>query len=752
MVQKRGYLLTAVLLCATLGGCGRGDDTGIQSSSTVAATVDFLIFPNPQPSLGTGDYDVVITNNAATPFNYTLTVTTTYGSVQTFTGTLANGASTTVSFEQLLPGGATVSLNNGGALGTLRLCASSASCTSSNDIAVSGSVANPSIELPRHQIDSTAYATAYYAAIDPLNERDTLAKFKAKNSFGTDCSPNGTTEFEVRFRDVIDLGYGRHLCVRGNTAAAGDTAAWVENFQVTAVPGQKYGPLNLEAVVTDDRRWHVGTNAIEYSQGPSGTGARFAKFYTFNPDGTRRLLVDLDGRGAKAMPVPCISCHGGHALPLTAAGLFPAIRTSARGDTLSRLQPLNVGTLDFSLIPPYRRADQEASLKAINQVVLCSYPRLGAAVDPEDTCRPASTNSEWSGTAAEMVKSWYGGNGMINLAFDDTFVPSNWTDATTGVTGSQNLYQTVVAPACRVCHVLRGNLNENGIDFTSYVRFADTDPSFGYNSRIKHHVFDRGNMPLALLKYEHFWESTAPTTLASFITGAMSGGSVLQPTRPVAKPGPDRTIVTGVAARLSAAESNNAVSYRWRITSANAANATLINANTIRPTFTSNVNGVYDVELIVSNGTTDSTPATLRIGSVTTLNDGAALLSFTDPADIRFSDIRTILQEPVTYGCTMSGCHTNPTVHPSGPPVYYGNYDRDGDADTDADDLHQFYLDVRARVNFTDIEASRILFRPSGHHHPGGLRPNFDTSVTPGSAGRGAYDIFLNWILHGAPE
>ena len=85
--------------------------------------------------------------------------------------------------------------------------------------------------------------------------------------------------------------------------------------------------------------------------------------------------------------------------------------------------------------------------------------------------------------------------------------------------------------------------------------------------------------------------------------------------------------------------------------------------------------------------------------------------------------------------------------------MYYSPYDRVGDGNpASAANDHQFYLDVRARINFTDVESSRLLFRPSGHHHPGDLIANFDTSVTPGNAGRGAYDIFLNWILNGAPE
>ena len=37
-----------------------------------------------------------------------------------------------------------------------------------------------------------------------------------------------------------------------------------------------------------------------------------AKFFNFDPrTGARQLTVDLDLRGEKAMPGPCITCHGG---------------------------------------------------------------------------------------------------------------------------------------------------------------------------------------------------------------------------------------------------------------------------------------------------------------------------------------------------------------------------------------------------------------------------------------------------------
>ena len=60
--------------------------------------------------------------------------------------------------------------------------------------------------------------------------------------------------------------------------------------------------------------------------------------------------------------------------------------------------------------------------------------------------------------------------------------------------------------------------------------------------------------------------------------------------------------------------------------------------------------------------------------------------------------------------------------------------------------------EVRSRINFTDIAASPLLRKPSGNHHKGLLVAGFNASAAPGDAARARYDLFLNWILNGAPQ
>ena len=341
------------------------------------------------------------------------------------------------------------------------------------------------------QTNTLAYAQAYYEAIDRMNDKDTLAKWKAANKFD---DPGGTKVTAV-FGDKRDLGYGRHMTARYDPSNR-TIAFLVENYVVN--PGEAYGysPLSLEAAVAQDARWRIGINAIEFSPGPKG-GASFAKFFNFNPQtGQRELMVDLDFRGAKAMPGPCITCHGGRGDRLKADGSFPLVQNSvsqAEGDVQAHLAPFEVDTLDFLNVPGFTKADQEDELKLMNLMVLCTYPSPSPSVDCDPSLlnakHPNANFGQWQGTsAAGLIKKAYGGDTMPNSAYKEPDIPDDWL-----IAGQSPLYRDVVVPACRMCHMLRGTGVESDIDFETYEKFR------GYVDRIKVHVFDRGNMPLAKL-------------------------------------------------------------------------------------------------------------------------------------------------------------------------------------------------------------------------------------------------------------
>jgi hypothetical protein len=589
------------------------------------------------------------------------------------------------------------------------------------------------------QTDTPEYSDAYYAAIDPGNAKDTLAKWKAANGFDTGTG----TQITVVFGDQRDLGYGRRMTARQNTD--GTLAFFVENYLVLRGIAYAYSHINLEAAIVRDQHSLLFVNAIEVSPGPAG-GASFAKFFNFDAvTGERVNEVDLDGRGTKAMPGPCITCHGGRGDALTppdASGKprFNLVRNEpsmARGDVLGRLNPFEVDAFDFASTPGFTRAEQEAALKTINRMILCSYPLPAPSSFPEDACRTLASGNQWQGTAATLIKAFYGGDGLPNPTYSDTFVPPSFVSA-----GQETLYKTVIVPSCRVCHIMRGTKEQSDIDFATFEKFV------GYADRIRAHAVDRGNMPLAKIVYDAFHNSNAPETLATFLEShgepaRDAGGALLKPGRPIADPGPDRVVRPG-ATPLSATGSLFSSTYAWSIVSGPngavpATGATLQDADTPKPTFNATADGTYLLSLVASNGSAQSPPKMLKLVVSSALSPA--------PSAIRFADIKSVMQKD--DACTE--CHS--AESPRRTPVFFTNDDRDGDGIVgSATDDAWFYAEVRSRINFTDIAASPLLRKPSGHHHGGSMRDGFDAGLPPGAPERASFDLFQNWILNGAPR
>ena len=606
------------------------------------------------------------------------------------------------------------------------------------------------------QVGAEEYAVAYYQAIDPGNDKDTLAKWKLANNIG--ATGPGHSEYKAIVGDQRDLGYGRSMTAHRNPD--GSMAFVVDNYLVGAYGG--YSPLNLDAAIKRAPQWHLGTNAIEFSRGPNGgpADARFVKFYTFDPvTGERLNTLSLDGRPAKAMPTVCISCHGGRGDPLTppdSSGrkLFPLVMNSYsqhRGDVQAQLHPFETAAFDYSTIPGFTRAELEPAIKEINKLVLCSFPIAASAVrSPEDLCRRTATPHEYQGTAAAHLKDIYGGEGLP-LAMStivDNYVESSWAAA-----GQSSLYLQVQAQACRVCHLLRGTGHQSDISFDTFGQFDS------YKDRIKAHIVDRGNMPLAKLIYDKYRSTTSMLqTMATYLlsdlrsigfaAGFSDGG--LAPERPIADPGPDRVVQHG-ATRLSAAMSLYSTSYEWTLVSGPGA-ATLDDATSATPLFTAPATavGTYVLQLVTRSAGAVSAPARLTVEVKSTVQDSQGT-PYT-PQALRFADIKSTLQAGTGSCLTCHKAGGNGVVLP---PVWFSSYDRAGTGvgtENSATNDHWFYTEVRGRVNLTDWIASPLLRKASGNHHNGGLRAGFDTSLPPGAAGRADYDKFVSWIVNGAPE
>ena len=598
------------------------------------------------------------------------------------------------------------------------------------------------------QVNTLKYAVAYYQAIDPGNERDSLAKFKTKNGFGD--TANGAIEESITIGDQRDLGYGRKMTGRQNPD--GTLAFVVENYLVGGYGA--YSSFDLEAAIKGEPKWHLGTNGIEFSPGPGGT-VSFVKFYTFDPvTGGRLLMGNLDGRGDKAMPTVCMSCHGGRGDGLTPTGLFPRLmnvassvdvhtpdRGGMRGDLAGQLHAFEPAAFDFSTLPGYTRDALEGKIKTLNKMVLCSTNLPTGTSKPtgyaEDNCRRVANPNEYQGTSAKHLKNIYGGNGLPaqTSAMLDSYVPPTWQS-----NGQSSLYLNTVTQSCRVCHSVRGTGNQSSIDFE---RFNDFD---AYAPRIKAHIVDRGNMPLAKLVYDNYWSTPSINRpMSDYLANKGFADAASRAGRPVADPGPAR-VVKSLSTALDGSMSLYSTGYQWTI-SAGPGGATLSGAATMTPTFTAVSDGVYTLQLVTSaSGVSSSAQSTTLVVDRN--------LPW-NPTAVSFSDIKSILQTG-PGNCTT--CHTtarNPQTQIQTPPVFYNDYDRALTGDpSDATNRQWLYEEVRSRANFTDVVASPILRKPAGHQHGGGsiALNGFNTDLQPGDPGRQGYDKILAWILNGAPE
>lgn len=707
-----------------LSACGGQDDTEIKPPTVSPEQPDsFLRFLDTQASLAAGDYQVIAaTAHAGVSGDYTLTVTHDGGDSNVFTGSWAGSAGRVhddvdnPAHDVTLAhaGGLTLSLESD-TVDTYLFLVRNGEIVARDDN--SGEGTNALIDLPVTKINSVEYSRAYYEAVDPYDQRTTLEDWKAINGFGTgDC-------LHVVFRDTKDLGYGRNM--RACRKTDGDMAVFVDNYVVKVLPGDpdNYGPLNLEAALKEQRQHHLGTNAIEFTRrDPMDPGSeRIAKFFTFAPDGQRNLKADLDGRGEKAMPQPCLLCHGATLLPLEPDGGFPL--QSLRS---AKLNQLEVDSFELASQGAFSGNAIQDGLRELNEFIHGTF----ADMETRDDAQPGVWTARFAMDIAEGRYDGDFGSGHYNEAY----VPPGWQQTASRPEGVELLYKQVVEPHCIACHSLRGSRTGervtqaepdregNAVNFSSYEKFI------GYSDLIIDYVYKRGVMPLSIRNYNSFWEDRdgPPALLASFLPGFDrydAGGSVLVPGAPIARTGADRTVTSPV--QLDGSASHFVRQYRWRVLDAPADDWSLTGAGGARPVLTAPTDGSYRLELTVINRRgSHSTELELEVDA--TLSPAPKALTFTD-------HIAPILQSAnagTREACV--NCHTGSSITYEGVPVVYTN---NGD----------LYRDVLARVDLAEPENSILLRRPTREQHGGGV-----VIDTTDPDGRAVYETLVNWIREGA--
>lgn len=643
-------------------------------------------------------------------------------------------------------------------------------------------------------VGSDDNAAAYYAVIDPSNQRDTFDKFKAVNGMS---DPQNNQEargiHRATYLNAGDLGFGRDMYVRVTKTGDGkviSAASYVQNYLsvADAVDGQ-----NLLATV-----------AMEY--GPSAdnpSGPRFTKFYVYDKNGQRLKKIDLDGRGDKFVPGLCNVCHGGKP---KAGGFHGSLAVyENKGDTGAKWIPWDLDTYEYDARKT--RAQQEDQFKKLN-------------VDLLDIFNDRPKGTSVSSGAAIAIKGWYGGEGLPNPTFNGNFVPPGWANTTDG--NKSDLYLKVVAPTCRACHLQRGTYHNSGhvvfqgqslqqsLEFNSYDDFK------GYKKQIEPLVYDMGVMPVAKRTYENFWRSDAPLILDDELFGgqvyqnpadlnpnarvAPVFGSLRRPGRPIPNiagiratfglkdqapighfcfQGPIFTMadaVEGQRVRLNGRSSLFADTFNWSYVDPQVG-CTPASGPPLSGDKTSFASFVLDPSRVSDIKKPQAKPYFLKLTVGNEFSSGGGGFNeiivgqlFTDSSlkPLVFADNNANtkdIYELIKTNFALSGasgasgplscvhCHSNGILGRASGVFDMWDVKLPGGQDSELWKLVA-YQRIMSRVDCRDPENSLILKKPSGHHHNGGTVQGFGMGSGFNHLGSGDdsnRDAILRWIMEGAP-
>ncbi|MEE9248458.1 MAG: PKD domain-containing protein [Dehalococcoidia bacterium] len=102
-------------------------------------------------------------------------------------------------------------------------------------------------------------------------------------------------------------------------------------------------------------------------------------------------------------------------------------------------------------------------------------------------------------------------------------------------------------------------------------------------------------------------------------SGPNQSFDILDTEAPTADAGEDQTVATGAEVQLDGSGSSDPedddLTYSWTLSVPEGSSATLMDANTINPTFDADVDGTYVATLVVNDGTSDSAPDTAEIAA-----------------------------------------------------------------------------------------------------------------------------------------
>jgi hypothetical protein len=323
------------------------------------------------------------------------------------------------------------------------------------------------------QDNSVAYRTATNA--DPGGNRDTLAHWQSHNGFP------GSGEATAIYFNNGDLKFGRNMHCR--VTGSGTTACYVSNSGVVGTDDSATALSDAR----DPTKAPVATVAMEYD--PAAPAGLNVQFWAYKGDGSYLAAAALDGQGAKPLPDICLACHNGY---------FDGTSNKASG---AAFLPFDVGSFLYDTAgdphagSPNAAAVQE-QFRQLNNMVLGTAPG----------------SSTINAGYVQLMNLWYvGGVGTAGHQFSFTRGAAQLSGP--GFPGHAPLYDDVVGPACRTCHITHGS-SDNWTSFAQMSALAAVIKSYacGTGSAASQTTFNFA-MPHAEVPFKKFWKDSLSSTL-----------------------------------------------------------------------------------------------------------------------------------------------------------------------------------------------------------------------------------------------
>jgi hypothetical protein len=355
----------------------------------------------------------------------------------------------------------------------------STECAGPITIHLAGVPTPPNFLVPATVADNSAdykvqTTTGHYAG------RATFAGWLSANGF----PPSGPASDETHaiYFNNADLKFGRSMHCRVTNTVTGAFACYVSNFgnvgtddAVTAL-AQAYANTPIAATV-----------AMEYdpAQAPNAV-----QFWAYLGNGNYLAKPQLDSQGPKPMPDICVACHygsyGGAGQLVQNSNFLPFDVDSFLGDDGTPLpNTLGAGAL---------RPTQE-DFRVLNQLALST----------------SQGNSDY----LALTNLWYKDGGHPQGVADAgaTFHFGQGAAQLGTFPGHTALYDHVVQPACRTCHIVHDPTFDTWGSFTQMQPIANLIR--GYACRTTPGQTSNFTMPHAEVPYKLFWQQSLSSTLAS---------------------------------------------------------------------------------------------------------------------------------------------------------------------------------------------------------------------------------------------